>query len=91
LGYKYTSNKIDDQKLAREVTGIDLILGGHTHTFMEEPEKISHNNGQETLINQVGWAGINLGRIDYVFNRRLNVKTRIAASVVPILNKVKTS
>lgn len=91
LGYKYNSNKIDDQKLAQQVSGIDLILGGHTHTFMNEPEKIVHPNGQNTLINQVGWAGINLGRIDYVFNRKNIEKKRVAASLVPVSDKVKTS
>jgi len=91
LGYKYTHQKIDDQKLAREVSGIDLILGGHTHTFMEEPEKVVHASGHETLINQVGWAGINLGRLDFVFNRRTKEKNRVTAAVVPVASNVKTS
>jgi len=91
LGYKYTSQKIDDQKLAREVSGIDLILGGHTHTFMPEPEKIVHASGHETLINQVGWAGINLGRLDFVFNRKTKAKTGVAAAVLPVASDVKTS
>lgn len=65
LGYSYQTEKIDDRKLAAKVSGIDLILGGHTHTFMEQPEVLRHENGHETLINQVGWAGIYLGRIEF--------------------------
>jgi 5'-nucleotidase len=91
LGYKYENSKIDDRKLARQVSGIDLILGGHTHTFMAEPEKIVHASGHETLINQVGWAGINLGRVDYVFTRRTRQKTSATASVLPVSPLVKTS
>lgn len=69
-GYQYPHNKIYDRKLARQVSGIYLILGGHTHTFMVEPERVFQADGQETLLHQVGWAGINLGRIGYVFTRR---------------------
>lgn len=68
LGYDYKSAKIDDRKLAAQVAGIDLILGGHTHTFMPTPEPITSPDGHATLINQVGWAGINLGRLDFEFS-----------------------
>ncbi|GJM28675.1 MAG: metallophosphatase [Cyclobacteriaceae bacterium] len=65
LGYQYQSEKISDRKLAEDVSGIDLIIGGHTHTFLPEPQKITHLDGHSTLINQVGFGGIHLGRIDY--------------------------
>ena len=91
LGYKYENAKIDDRKLAQQVPGIDLILGGHTHTFMEAPEKINHGNGHETLINQVGWAGINLGRIDFLMNKKTKQKSNVAATVLPVGSPVITS
>jgi 5'-nucleotidase len=83
LGYKYETDKIDDRKLAAQVGGIDLILGGHTHTFMEKPEVVISPGGTETLINQVGWAGINLGRIDFEFSRE-GRKAGYAAAVLPV-------
>ncbi|HEY0175389.1 MAG TPA: bifunctional metallophosphatase/5'-nucleotidase, partial [Pedobacter sp.] len=46
---------------------IDLIIGGHTHTFMPKPEDVKNRAGNITTINQVGFAGINLGRVDYYF------------------------
>lgn len=69
LGYQYKENpnKICDIILARESTGVDLIIGGHTHTFMNEPLIVKNNNGDDVVINQVGWAGINLGRLDFEF------------------------
>ncbi len=70
LGYKYQGNKISDHSLAEKVDGIDLIIGGHTHTFLEAPLNYTNKNGHSTLINQVGWAGINMGRIDYEFVKR---------------------
>jgi 5'-nucleotidase len=83
LGYKYETDKIDDRKLAAQVGGIDLILGGHTHTFMEKPEGIISPGGDTTLINQVGWAGINLGRIDFEFSTK-GKKKGYAATVLPV-------
>ncbi len=71
LGYNYkiNSNKISDLKLASLTKGIDLIIGGHTHTFLKKPTVTKNSIGKNMLINQVGWGGINLGRIDYYFDR----------------------
>ncbi|MEE2699928.1 MAG: metallophosphatase [Bacteroidota bacterium] len=70
LGFKYKSSKIDDINLAEKTKNIDLIIGGHTHTFLNKP--IVKNNLQEkqVLIAQVGWAGIKIGKIDYLFSRK---------------------
>lgn len=67
LGYKYSENKVSDQVLAKNNDHIDLIIGGHTHTFMAKPEDVKNRAGNITTINQVGFAGINLGRVDYYF------------------------
>ncbi len=66
LGYRYRGNRPSDTLLAREVEGIDLILGGHTHTFMDEPDVYSQAGGGRTVVNQVGWGGMRLGRIDVI-------------------------
>lgn len=77
LGYNYDSEKVSDVQLAKRTSGIDLILGGHTHTFMERAEITSNSKGKEVLINQVGWAGIHLGKVDFYFSllskKRLNL------------------
>jgi len=67
LGYDYQSDKISDIKLAEQTQDIDLIIGGHTHTFLDKPTQVVNKTGKTTLINQVGWAGLNLGRIDFYF------------------------
>jgi 5'-nucleotidase len=67
LGYKYSSNKVSDVVLAKETENIDLIIGGHTHTFMDAPELYTNKTGSDVLINQVGWAGIQMGRLDFDF------------------------
>ncbi len=80
LGYKYNDNKVSDQILAKNTRNIDLIIGGHTHTFMDQPEDVKNLDGQITTINQVGFAGINLGRIDYFFEKRGGKKLKAASS-----------
>ncbi len=69
LGYRYREDRPSDTALAAEVPGIDLILGGHTHTFLDAPDVHTHSDGRFTIVNQVGWAGIRLGRIEMVFTR----------------------
>lgn len=84
LGYKYENPKLDDRKLAAQVAGIDLILGGHTHTFLDAPESIASPDGHATLVNQVGWSGINLGRLDYEFSPKTKRAGLTGAAVVPV-------
>lgn len=64
LGYKYSGDKVSDQVLAKESEHIDLILGGHTHTFLQEPDEILNKKGRVVIVNQAGWGGILLGRLD---------------------------
>ncbi len=66
LGYDYPTDqtKISDLKLAAQTDGIDLIIGGHTHTFLEKPSLVLNKIGEKVMINQVGYGGLNLGRID---------------------------
>jgi len=68
LGYKYDSEKVDDHKLASKTENIDLIIGGHTHTFLDEPTIIKNKADKNVMINQVGCYGLYLGRIDFYLN-----------------------
>ena len=75
LGFKYKDEpeKPSDIMLANKTKNIDLIIGGHTHTFLEKPVIEKNSEGKEVLINQVGCFGVNLGRIDfYLSNDKLH-------------------
>lgn len=66
LGYDYkNSSKVSDLKLARSTKNIDLIIGGHTHTFLNKPTQEINVEGKTVLVNQVGCFGLYLGRIDF--------------------------
>ncbi len=81
LGYKYSDKKVSDVVLASETDYIDLIIGGHTHTFLDEPSQLMNKSNREVLVAQVGWAGIKLGRIDYYFDHKKSKKDSIASTV----------
>lgn len=70
LGFRYSSDKVSDIKLAQNTGETDLIIGGHTHTFMQEPHIEKNLKGQPVIINQVGFAGIMLGRLDIYFEQK---------------------
>ncbi len=83
LGYKYGDDQISDTILAREVPEIDLILGGHTHTFMNHPDVFAHSDSRTTIVHQVGWGGVRLGRIDLAFGSNGQIQ-RWASGSVPV-------
>ena len=74
IGYDYKEDNISDKKLAAKTENIDLILGGHTHTFLPEPQSFTNKSGKNVLVNQVGWAGLLLGRIDFYFDKNKTVQ-----------------
>ena len=49
-------------------------FGFHTHTFLNEPTVVENLAGQPVLVNQVGWGGLFMGRIDYYFGRKSEKK-----------------
>ncbi|SNR13894.1 bifunctional metallophosphatase/5'-nucleotidase [Tenacibaculum jejuense] len=74
LGYYYKRepNKISDLNLAKATKNIDLIIGGHTHTFLPKPTIVKNSDDKNMLINQVGAYGINVGRVDFYFDENKN-------------------
>jgi 5'-nucleotidase len=80
IGYKYETNKISDIVLAKESENIDVIIGGHTHTFLDQPDVLQNKNGKPVVVNQVGWAGLQLGRLDFHFSPRKHGTFEVSAS-----------
>ncbi|WP_298476523.1 metallophosphatase [uncultured Maribacter sp.] len=77
LGYKYENeHKPDDLTLAAKTKHTDLIIGGHTHTFLEKPTVVKNTLDKDILVNQVGCFGINLGRVDFYFDGTTNTQSQ---------------
>jgi 5'-nucleotidase len=70
LGYYAKEERIGDITLAKKSRYIDIILGGHTHTFMSEPDKEPNADGHEVIINQTGAYGVYFGRLDIIMEEK---------------------
>lgn len=68
LGYHYKDEQVSDLQLAPQSRHIDIIIGGHTHTFLPEPIVVNNLDGKPVLINHAGWGGLLMGRIDLQYS-----------------------
>jgi 5'-nucleotidase len=83
LGYDYKTSpsKISDLKLAKSTKEIDLIIGGHTHTFLEKPTIVNNAIGKKVIVNQVGCFGLYVGKIDFYFEDK-KLKESVGSKMV---------
>ncbi len=81
LGDRYQDATVSDETLAKQSFDIDLIIGGHTHKLFNQPRKYSNKTNSEVIVNQVGWAGMYLGRLDFIFNQKRRKKMSKAHTV----------
>jgi 5'-nucleotidase len=86
LGYKYPDDKVSDEVLAKKSMNIDLVIGGHTHTFIDSPYKYFNRENKPVMVAQVGWAGIKLGRIDFYIEKKSG-KIFAEGNTVKVLTK----
>lgn len=62
IGYEaHNPGDLLDSGLAAATRNIDIIVGGHSHTFLEEAVKVKNLDGREVPIVQVGWMGAYMG------------------------------
>jgi len=87
LGFQYRENKVSDIVLANETSVTDLIIGGHTHTFLEEPLVKKNKAGKQVIVNQASWGGMVLGKIDFTFERSGNKKQLAVTNNIIIENE----
>jgi len=80
LGLRYEGTKISDMVLAAETSATDLIIGGHTHSYIEEPIVLKNKAGKQVIVNQASWGGLVLGKIDFIFDPTKNSPT-VAATI----------
>lgn len=89
-----------DKKIAQSIEGIDLIVGGHSHTLLGDfteiglqsqgkyPTVIKKEN-EEVLIVQAASNSLVLGEIDIQFNRRGKITKFDGKPVIPVLEIYK--
>lgn len=82
LGLRYRSKKISDVVVAAETSHTDLIIGGHTHSYLKEPLVEKNKNGNPVIVNQAWWGGLAVGKIDFVFEKNSNKKKKTFAELL---------
>ncbi|MTD30812.1 bifunctional metallophosphatase/5'-nucleotidase [Planomicrobium sp. YIM 101495] len=68
IGYDDNPAVDNDLELAANVSGIDIIVGGHSHTELKEPVVIGEEGEEPTIIVQTGEYAKNLGTLDVTFD-----------------------
>ena len=66
LGWKI-KNEYNDERLAAETAGIDLILGGHSHDYFEQPLIYKNRDGKDVIMQQMGKNGRHIGHATLTF------------------------
>ena len=89
LGHKYKSDKISDLKLARLSKNIDVIIGGHTHTFLEKAKLVKNSENKNVIVNQAGWGALALGRIDLEFSKNNGKSNSLSVNDISKKNYAK--
>ncbi|MBP1617475.1 MAG: UshA like [Bacteroidetes bacterium] len=64
IGFESYGNAANDQELAKNSKFIDIIIGGHSHTYLEKPVVFKNVDGKDVLVYQMGKNGSFVGRID---------------------------
>lgn len=57
-----------DTTLAKKSRNIDIIIGGHSHTYIEKPIHYKNLDGKDVCITQMGKNGVYVGRLQLTFN-----------------------
>ncbi|MCR5574318.1 MAG: metallophosphatase [Bacteroidaceae bacterium] len=63
-------NEVYDNVVVPQTHGIDLVLGGHTHTFLEKPERVKDADGKEVPIMHIGNNGVYLSETVITLNKK---------------------
>ena len=63
LGWGLGPEYMDDQQLVAATNGIDIVLGGHSHTYMKKMEWVKNVDGEGVPVDQNGKHGAFVGRI----------------------------
>ena len=82
LGLRYRDNKVSDMDLAAETSFTDLIIGGHTHSYLEKPLEEKNKLGQPVIVNQAWWGGLVVGKVDFVFEKSKGNKKAVYSDLL---------
>lgn len=60
-GYDTGTASGTDMEIAGRLKNVDIIIGGHSHTFLDSAKEMEDADGQRIVLVQDGWGGVNVG------------------------------
>lgn len=82
LGLENGENEVGDLDIAAGTNYTNLIIGGHSHTFLENPMEVKNLDGETVIVNQAWWGGLMIGRIDFVLTKGKKGKPAVFANYI---------
>lgn len=76
----------EDLELAELVEGIDLIIGGHSHSMLISPVVLRTSKGKQVVINQAFEKGEFVGEVDMAYSKA-NKKWRLVEGKLNRMDK----
>ena len=58
-----------DNQVIQNTSGIDLVLGGHTHTYMEQLSYVKDKSGRMVPVDHEGKSGVYVGKIEITLDK----------------------
>jgi len=58
-----------DNQVIQNTSGIDLVLGGHTHTYMEQLSYVKDKSGRMVPVDHEGKSGVYVGKIEMTLGK----------------------
>ena len=59
-----------DNRFIQQTNGVDLVLGGHTHTYFEELKYEKNIDGRDVPVDQNGKHAAFVGKLQLTFNKK---------------------
>ncbi len=67
IGYRGRDGQLSDYSLAKASRDIDIVIGGHSHTFLQSEVLVENLEGKNVIVVTSGALGEYVGRLDITF------------------------
>ena len=60
----WATSEYPDNRVIQNTAGIDLVLGGHSHTYLQQLEYVNDKTGHPVPVDQNGKHGVFIGKLE---------------------------
>jgi len=70
LGWQVSGVDVEDESFIKASRNIDIVLGGHSHSYFTEPKTVINSQGKEVICNQMGKNGQWIGNLNIEMQKK---------------------